>query len=122
MNRKTFRFFDDLHLCSSIVATSIICFIILLVLTSLSYSAEVTLAWDANAESDLASYKVYYKTGSSGVPYDGVGIDQGNSGISIPLDNLVKPDDPSFSLTGLQNNEFYYFVVTAVNSAGLESG
>ena len=122
MNQKIYCFFNYLHLRSSIVATSIVCFIFFLASTSLLYSAEVTLAWDANAESDLASYKVYYKTGSSGVPYDGVGIDQGNSGISIPLDNLVTPDDPSFSLTGLHDNEFYYFVVTAVNSAGLESG
>ena len=89
--------------------------------SSLSYSAEVTLVWDANTESDLTGYKLYYKTGSSGEPYDGTGIDQGDSGINISLDNLATPDNPSFSLTGLQDNEFYYFVVTAVNSAELES-
>ena len=122
MNRKTFRFFDDLHLRSSIVATSIICFIFFLASTSLSYSAEVTLAWDANTESDLAGYKVYYKTGSSGEPYDGRGIDQGASGISILLDDLVTPDNPGISMTGLEDNEFYYFVVTALDTSGNESG
>ena len=122
MNQKIYHFFNYLHLRSSIVATSIVCFIIFLVLTSLSYSAEVTLAWDANTESDLAGYKLYYKTGSSGEPYEGTRIDQGDSGISIRLDNLATSDNPSFSLTGLQDNEFYYFVVTAVNSSGLESG
>jgi hypothetical protein len=65
---------------------------------------------------------VYYKTGSSGTPYDGTGIDQGDSGINISLDNLATPDNPSFSLTGLQDNEFYYLVVTAVDSSGNESG
>jgi hypothetical protein len=122
MNQKIYHFFNYLHLRFSIVATSIVCFIFFLASTSLSYSAEVTLAWDANTESDLAGYKVYYKTGSSGEPYDGTGIDQGGSGINILLDSLATPGTPSFSLTGLQENEFYYFVVTAVNSSGLESG
>ena len=122
MNQKIFRFFDYLHLRSSIVATSIVCFIIFLVLTSLSYSAEVTFAWDANTESDLAGYKLYYKTGSSGEPYEGTGIDQGDSGISIPLDDLATPNNPSFTVTGLQNNEFYYFVLTALDTSGIESG
>ena len=87
-----------------------------------SFSAEVTLLWDPNTESDLAGYKVYYNTRSSGTPYDGTGIDQGDSGFNIPLDNLATPDNPSFSLTGLQDNEFYYLVLTAVDSSGNESG
>ena len=122
MNRKISRFFIYLHLQSSIVATSIVCFIFFFASTSLSYSAEVTLAWDANTESDLAGYMLYYKTGSSGEPYDGTGIDQGDSGINILLDNLATTDSPSFSLTGLQGNTFYYFVLTAVDSSGNESG
>ena len=122
MNRKNFRFINYLQLQSSILATSIVCFIFFLASTSLSYSAEVTLAWDANTESDLAGYKVYYKTGSSGEPYDGMGIDQGDSGISILLNDLTTPDSPSFSMTGLQDNEFYYFVVTAVDTSENESG
>jgi len=122
MNQKIYRFFNYPHLRSSIVATSIVFVIFFLASPSLSYSAEVTLAWDANTESDLAGYKVYYKTGSSGEPYDGTEIDQGDSGINILLENLSTPDNPSFSLTGLQDSEFYYFVVTAVNSSGIESG
>ena len=122
MNQKISHPFDYLYLRSSIVVTSIVCLLFFLASTSPSYSAEVTLAWDANTESDLAGYKLYYKTGSSGEPYEGKRIDQGDSGISILLDSLATPDNPSFSLTGLQENEFYYFVVTAVNSSGLESG
>jgi len=122
MNQKIYRFFNYPHLRSSIVTTSIVFVIFFLASPSLSYSAEVTLAWDANTESDLAGYKVYYKTGSSGEPYDGTEIAQGDSGISILLENLATPDNPIFSLTGLQDSEFYYFVVTAVNSVGLESG
>ena len=70
----------------------------------------------------MAGYKLYYKTGASGEPYDGTGIDQGDSGISILLSNLTTPDNPSFSLTGLQDNEFYYFVVTAIDTSENESG
>ena len=111
-----------LQLRFSILVVIIVSLISLFSLIPSSFSAEVTLAWDPNTETDLAGYKVYYKTGSSGTPYDGTGIDQGDSGISIPLDNLATPDNPSLSLTGLQDNEFYYLVVTAVDSSGNESG
>ena len=40
---------------------------------SLVYSANVTLAWSANTESDLAGYYIYYKSGTSGAPYNGTG-------------------------------------------------
>lgn len=121
MKQKINRSFNYLYLRSSIFITSIVCLLFLIYSSPLSYSAEVTLTWDANAESDLAGYILYYKKGSSGEPYDGTGIDQGNSGINISLDILESLDNPRFSLTGLQDNELYYFVITAVNDAGLES-
>ena len=31
-----------------------------------AYAADIALQWDANAESDLAGYRIYYKAGSSG--------------------------------------------------------
>jgi hypothetical protein len=43
-----------------------------------SFAMDITLQWDANLKPDLAGYKIYYKTGSSGSSYDGTGIDQGN--------------------------------------------
>ena len=121
MTQKINRSFNYLYLRSSIFITSIVCLLFLIYSSPLSYSAEVTLTWDANAESDLAGYILYYKTGSSGEPYDGTGIDQGNSGINIFLDEIASPSNPRFLLTGLQDNEPYYFVITAVNNAGLES-
>jgi len=122
MNRQNTFLSTYLQLRFSTLIVILVSLISLFSLIPSSFSAEVKLAWDPNTESNLVGYKVYYKTGSSGEPYDGIGIDQGDSGFNILLDNLATPDNPSVSLTGLQDNEFYYFVITAVNSIGLESG
>ena len=51
----------------------------MLCFATLTYAEDVTLIWNANTEPDLAGYKVYYKTGSSGVPYNGTGATEGSS-------------------------------------------
>ncbi len=83
-----------------------------------SFAADITLKWAPNTETDLAGYKIYYKSGLSGGLYEGPDIDQGFSPISIKINdpsdqNYVNPDDPEFLLTGLDDNEDYFFVVTA---------
>jgi hypothetical protein len=98
-----------------ILAAMLFCF------QSSSYAADITLKWAANTEPDLAGYKIYYKNGFSGAPYDGVDIDQGTSPISLtthdPNDpNYVDPNDPELLLTGLEDNEDYFFVVTAYDN------
>jgi len=94
---------------------------ILFCFQNLSYAADITLKWAANTEPDLAGYKIYYKNGFSGAPYDGVDIDQGTSPISLttinPNDpNYVDPNNPELLLTGLDDNEDYFFVVTAYDN------
>ena len=81
---------------------------------------DVTLKWDANQESDLAGYKIYYGN-FSGSPYDGTGAGQGSSPIFVPLGNLDDPDNPQLTITGLDEQEVYYFAVTAYNTKSLES-
>ena len=77
----------------------------------------VTLTWDANTESDLDHYNIYYKVGAAGNPddlstYDGTGITQGNSGsIAVPAGTN------EVTLTGLSSN-VYFFVVSAVDNEG----
>ena len=88
---------------------------------SSSYAADITLKWAPNTEPDLAGYKIYYKNGFSGEPYDGVDIDQGSSPISLTVidfndPNYVDPDNPELLLTGLDDNEDYFFVVTAFDN------
>jgi hypothetical protein len=66
-------------------------------------AADVTLVWDANTETDLAGYKVYYGTASRtyGTP-------------------IVIGTQTTYTVTGLAPGT-YYFAVTAYNTSGLES-
>jgi hypothetical protein len=81
----------------------------------------ITLQWDPNSESDLAGYKVYYKTGSSGEPYNGTSADQGPSPITVLVEDLDDPNAPAYALSGLDENKVYFFSVTAYNDSYLES-
>ena len=83
--------------------------VIILLLPAVSMAAsQVTLAWTANSEASLAGYRIYYKSGSSGEPYNGVGLNQGSSPVEIPLLNLADSGNPEVTLTGLAQNTDYY--------------
>ena len=69
-----------------------------------AHAGEVNLAWDSNAEPDLAGYRVYYGLGSR--TYDKV-MEVGSS--------------TSCVVTGLEQGRTYYFAATAVNAANIES-
>jgi len=106
---------------SSYLRIALIIAAILFCFQSSSYAADITLKWAANAEPDLAGYKIYYKSVFSGAPYDGVDIDQGSSPISLTVDdpndpNYVDPNNPEILLTGLDDNEDYFLVVTAYDN------
>ncbi len=95
-------------------------FLLILSLPSLGYPMDVTLGWDANSETDLAGYKVYYGT-TQGGPYNGSGSSDGASPIVIALSSLTNPSSPEFTVHGLADGTCY-FVATAYNTDGLESG
>jgi hypothetical protein len=67
-------------------------------------AADISIQWDANAETDLAGYKVYYGTAS------------GVYGTAIVLGKVT-----THTLTNLPAGT-YYIAVTAFNASGLESG
>ncbi len=96
--------------------------LIMLCLCSHVFAVSVTLEWDHNTESDLAGYKIYYKTSSSGEPYNGTGVEQGTSPIAVPVEDLSDPNNPQYILSGLESNKAYFVVVTAYDTEGLESG
>ena len=68
------------------------------------YGADVVLQWDANSETDLAGYRVYYGTSSRSY---GSPIDVGNT-TTYTVSNLAAGT--------------YYFAVTAYNTSNAESG
>jgi fibronectin type 3 domain-containing protein len=71
---------------------------------SVGHAGDVTLAWDANTETDIAGYRIHY--GLASWNYDHV-LDAGNN--------------TSCVVTGLEQGQTYYFAATAVNTAGIES-
>lgn len=92
-----------------------------LYLATCAYGCEVTLQWNANVESDLLGYRVYYHPGASAPPYTGTDANEGDSPILIYADDVTVDDTCSFSLSGLQENQIYFFVATAIDTQGNES-
>jgi len=97
-------------------------FYLILFSQTLIYAADVTLAWTGNIESSLAGYYIYYKSGTSGAPYNGTGVDEGNSPINIPLGDFADPANPEYTLHGLSDTKTSYLVLTAYDSEDNESG
>ena len=88
----------------------------------------ITVSWqpsitneDGTPCTDLAGYKIYYDKDKSGVPYNGVGIQEGDSPILLPLSIFTDPAKPEFTLHGLTSGT-YYIVVTAYDTSVNESG
>jgi len=86
----------------------------LLLLPGQSYAKDVTFEWTANPE-PFIGYKLYYKTGGDNTPpYDGIGLNEGDS--PIPIDKVT-----TYTVTGLSDTETYQFALTAYDDSG-ESG
>ena len=69
-----------------------------------TYGAEISLAWDANSEADLAGYNIYYGTASRNYTHR---IDVGNT--------------TEHTVAGLDDGGRYYFAATAYDQNGNES-
>jgi hypothetical protein len=78
------------------------------------YAIDLLLRWRANSE-PILGYKIYYKTVLPGPPYYGYDAVEGPSPIAIPLQDLYDPSQPEYVVHGLDENETYYFVLTAYN-------
>lgn len=84
-------------------------FILLKFDIALSQTLSNTLTWLPNSETNLTMYRIYRSTAS------------GNYAKGFPLGN-VPSGTINYSDSSIQPNITYYYVVTAVNSFGLESG
>lgn len=92
----------------------------IIMISSIVSAADVTLKWEANTEPDLAGYKIYYDT-DSGEPYYGDSTN-GRSPVVLKLDDLKDVSNPEYTMIGLNQDSRWYFVVTAYDTEGLESG
>jgi len=90
-------------------------------LSNAACAAEVTLAWDANTESNLVGYKLYYESEIDIELYGGTDANEGDSPITISLLSLRDPDSPMYTISGLEEGTFYYFALTAFDIDGMES-
>ncbi len=81
----------------------LIAIVMLLAWSSAALAADIILAWDANTEADLAGYKIYYGSGSRAY------------GSAIVVGKVT-----TYTVRNLLPGT-YYFSVTALNTAGLES-
>lgn len=77
-------------------------------------AATVSLSWDANTESTLAGYKVYYIADSYTLPFDGTGAVEGASPVDVH-------NQTTATVSGVDLNRTYYFAVTAYDTSGVES-
>lgn len=104
------------HWKNGILALAIFIF-----LPSAGIAMDVTLSWDANIEPDREGYRIYYDT-VSGAPYEGGAATEGDSPIDVKIAAVETGDTARFTLTGLSEDEIYYFTLTAYNTRGAESG
>ncbi|MDD2582910.1 MAG: Ig-like domain-containing protein, partial [Desulfuromonadaceae bacterium] len=85
-----------------------------MVTAAASQARDVTMQWDAETDTTVTGYKIYYNADSSTPPFSGTGSTAGASPIDVK--NLT-----SGAVTGLDPSHAYYFAVTAYNAAGTES-
>jgi hypothetical protein len=76
-----------------------------------AHGFDVTLAWDPNTEPDIVGYFLYSRHDLSS-PYQQIEY--------FPLEK-IDPDNPQHTVKDMEGGITYNFVVTAINSAGLES-
>ena len=76
------------------------------------FAKTVTLSWDASP-SDVAGYKVYYDTQADGT-FAGIDAIEGDSPVDVG--HVL-----TYTVTGLYDDEDYYFAVTAYDASGNES-
>ena len=74
---------------------------ILYLMPSIANSAQLTLAWDKNAEPDIIGYKIHY------------GITSGEYDYNVDVGNQT-----SCTISGIEPDKTYYFAATAYNEIG----
>jgi hypothetical protein len=83
-------------------------------LTLLTEQSRIFASWNANGEPDVVGYRIHYRQGRNGPPYDGVAAVEGTpSPVFVGGTNLL--------LRGLARGTNYFVAVNAVDTTGNES-
>lgn len=75
-----------------------------------------TLSWNANTESDLAGYRIYYGNSARSDDCPPAGYPS-----KIDIGKTDTPDNPTYALKELENGKTYYFSVSSYDTSGNES-
>jgi len=94
-----------------------IAFVLIVFSLSPALAKDYTLAWDANEEPNIEGYKIYYSVDWQGPPYDGLHPFYPHLDSPIDVGNVTE-----YTLHDLEEDIVYYFVITAYDSEGNESG
>ncbi len=78
---------------------------------------DYTLAWKANEEPNVEGYKLYYSVDWPDPPYDGLHPFYPHLDSPLDVGNVTE-----YTVHDLEEGVVYYFVVTAYDSEGNESG
>ena len=84
--------------------------LLLLSAASISFAQEITLAWDANQESDVAFYNIYFRDVETQSTWQEPGP------VHDPSTSVF-----SYQILGLDGTRQHCFKVTALNDSGIES-
>ncbi len=79
-------------------------------------SGTATLFWNANTESDLTGYRIYYGTSARTDNCPPGGYREKND-----VGKTNTPDKPTYKLENLENSKIYYFSITSCDISGNES-
>lgn len=105
-NKKILIFFAVFVFLAALVATGLIW-----LYKQPAHYGTASLSWNANTETNLAGYKVYY----GAKPRD-------NNCPSGGYDNIIDVgNNTAQQLNNLTNNQTYYFSITSYNTSGKES-
>jgi len=85
----------------------------IMALAAPAMAADVTLAWDANSEPDLAGYILFYGTASGQYTQQVTINARDGDGAIIAA--------PQHTVTGLDDDTTYFFAIKATNAAGNQS-
>lgn len=86
------------------------------VYASLAIGAEIKISWDANTETDLAGYNIYYGTTAR------IGVDPKVCTMCGYTTKKTSGTATTYIITGLTQGTTYWISVTAFDTSNNESG